>query len=384
MHTSENDMIRFLRLDRTFAAHREDFMLAAEGVLASGQVVGGEVVSAFETELASRTGRRFAAAVPSGTDALRVAVSAIGVDHDWDVLVPAYSFLATAGAIRLHTANLRAVDVDDHYHMTREAVEREIRPDRPTLIIPVGLFGNGLDTRDLADLEDDSTVILEDAAQSLGSTHDSGPGGGFGLASTLSFAPTKVIPCFGNMGMVVTDDPEIDDRARRLRRHGKGAVSEPAFAPGFNAMPNAVQAAQLLVLLGHHEARDRRRREIVARFQAAIEGSRGIHPPPVRPGTVHAWHKFVVRHRQRDELRAWMNQQGIQCQLHYPLTIDRETNIVSSGQTDAVNARRLACESLSLPMYPELDDIEVERICDAIRSFDPPDMHEIFPVDLEP
>ncbi len=96
-----------------------------------------------------------------------------------------------------------------------------------------------------------------------------------------------------------------------------------------------------------------------------------MHPPPIRPGTDHAWHKFVVRHDQRDELRDWMTHQDIQCQVHYPLTIDQETSIVSCGQRAATNAQRLARESLSLPMYPELEDIEAERVCDAIRSFEP-------------
>ena len=371
MHIAEQETIRFLRLDRTFAAHRDEFMAVTETILGSGQVVGGEAVSELESQLASRTNRRFAAAVPSGTDALRVAASAIGVDRHWEVLVPAYTFLATASALRLHTDNIRALDVDDHYQMTRETVENEIDGDRPTLVVPVGIFGNGLDNRDLNSIQSDSVVILEDAAQSFGSNHVEGPGGGFGIASTLSFAPTKVIPCFGNMGMIVTDDPEIDDRMRRLRRHGKKSPGEAAFSAGFNAMPNAVQAAQLLVLLEHHEKRARRRVEIAARYLESIKESRGFHPPPIRPETDHAWHKFVIRHQNRDELQAWMMQQGIQCQIHYPLTIDLENNIVSSRQKATMNARRLARESLSLPMYPELEDREIERICDAIRSFQP-------------
>ena len=371
MHIAEDKKIRFLRLDRTFAAHRDQLMNAAEEVLSSGQVVGGPKASAFESVVASRTNRRFAAAVPSGTDALRVAASSLGVNHEWRILVPAYSFLATASALRFHTEDLRAIDVDDHYQICRDAVKKELEDDHPTLVVPVGLFGNGLDTRDLASLQGDAVHILEDAAQSFGSKHVDCPGGGFGVASTLSFAPTKVIPCFGNMGMIVTDDPEIDDRVRRLRRHGKGSPSEPAFAPGFNAMPNAVQAAQLLVILDHHDERAQRRREIASSLLAAIEDSRGIHTPPIRPGTEHAWHKFVVRHEQRDQLRDWMTQHDIQCQVHYPLTIDQETRIVSSNQEIGTNARRLARESLSLPMYPELEDPEVERICEAIRSFEP-------------
>ena len=371
MPTVEHDTIRFLRLDRTFAAYRDDFLSATEAVLESGQVVGGAHVENFESAVLELVDRRFACAVPSGTDALRVAASSLGVDQDWDILVPAYTYIATAGALRFHTPNIRVVDVDDQYHMDADAAERMIDANRPTLVVPVGIFGNGLCTRALRKLGRDGVVILEDAAQSLGSSHDDGPGGGFGVASTLSFAPTKVVPCFGNMGMVVTDDSELAERLQRLRRHGKRTGGDAADTHGFNAMPNAVQAAQLTVMLGHHEARARRRDRIASSYLEAIEQARGIHRPPVREGTTHAWHKFVVRHAQRDALREWLNGEGIQCSIHYPLTIDREENIVAPGQAETENARRLSRESLTLPLYPELEDLEVERICRAIRAFDP-------------
>lgn len=371
MPTAEHETIQFLRLDRVFAAHRDELMSAAQSVLETGQVVGGYHVSQFESAVLPYTDRRFACAVPSGTEALRVAASSLGVNHDWDVIVPAYTFIATAGALRFHTPNIRAIDVDDHYHMDVSALRDAINRNRPTLVVPVGLFGNGLCTRELRAMQSESVMILEDAAQSFGSNHDQGSGGSLGLVSTLSFAPTKVVPCFGNMGMIVTDDQKLADRMQALRRHGKSAADEPAFTNGFNAMPNAVQAAQLSVILRHHEARAKRRDEIATAYITAIEHARGLHAPPVRASTTHAWHKFVVRHDQRDTLRSWMTRQGIQCQIHYPMTIDRERNIVASDQQQTENAGRLSRESLSLPMYPELEDLEVERICRAIQTFDP-------------
>ena len=186
----------------------------------------------------------------------------------------------------------------------------------------------------------------------------------------MSFAPTKVIPCFGNMGMVVTDCEDVAARSRRLRRHGKSRADEPAVEPGMNSMPNSVQASQLLVLASHHAQRHRRRQWIAGRFLDALEGARGVLPPPRRPGTEHAWHKFVVRHPKRDALRAWLDERGIDSQVHYPLTLDAESNLVVPGPA-ARNARTLASTSLTLPLHPELLDQEVDRICDALHSFDP-------------
>lgn len=371
MHTVETTGIRFIALDRTFESHRDEFLIATHRVLETGQMVGGDAVDRFEEAVALMSGRRFGIAVPSGTDALRLAASSIGIDESWRILVPALTFLATAGAFRLHTSDIHAIDVDEHYHLSAESAAKVIDRDRRTVIVPVGLFGNGLRTKDFESLQNEGAVIVEDAAQSFGSEHDEIPAGAFGCISTMSFAPTKVIPCFGNMGMLLTDDPEIAETARRLRRHGKESANETAVSPGFNAMPNAIQAAQLLVLLPHCHARQRRRSEIASAYIEAVRSSRGIQPPPERPETVHSWHKFVVRHEHRDALGRWMNDLGIQCQVHYPVTLDREAAIVSSAQKIAKNARRFARESLSLPIYPELTNTEVERVCDAIRRFDP-------------
>lgn len=363
--------IRFLRLDRCFSDHREAMMSATDEVLATGQVVGGPFVERFESRVASMVGRRHAVAAPSGTQALQLAVVALGVDDDWTIRVPAYTFVATAGAARWSSSRVSAVDVDDHYHMRADLIP-STRDGRPSLIIPVGLLGDGLDDAEFKALESDGHLVLEDAAQSFGSRHTNLAGGALGRVSTLSFAPTKVVPCFGNMGMLLTDDGELAERARTLRRHAKPSAELPAWTHGFNGMPNALQAAQLLVLLEHHESRQLRRDMIAEHLLAAIEDSRGIMPPPRRRGTRHAWHKFVVRHPNRDRLRRWLEARGVNCQIHYPLTLDEEPTLAPSSPP-ATNARRLASESLSLPIYPELTDMEVERMCVALRTFEPGD-----------
>ena len=364
------DRVRFLRLDRCYQEHWDELTDASESVLQSGQVVGGPVIDDFEDRLSSLVGRRFGIAVQSGTDALRVAALAAGVGRDWTAVGPAYSFTATAGAIRSVADSVRTIDVDDYYHMNLSQLSESLSDEGPKVVVPVGLFGDGLDDVEIDRIVGDQAIVLEDAAQSLGSRHRSALGGCFGKVSTLSFAPTKVIPCFGNMGMVVTDDEVLADRARRLRRHGKFRADEPASEAGMNSMPNCVQAAQLLVLASHHDDRHARRQSIARAFLQALAGSRGILSPPQRPGTEHAWHKFVVRHPRRDALKVWLDDQGIDSQVHYPLTLDAESNLVASG-APAQHARALASTSLSLPFYPEMLDCEINRVCAALVAFEP-------------
>ena len=341
-----------------------------ESVLESGQVVGGPIIDRFEQRLCSLAGRRFGIAVQSGTDALRIAALSAGVDRDWTAVVPAYSFTATAGALRSVAGTVRAADVDEQYHIDPAAIHESLAEDGPKVVVPVGLFGNGLDDIEIDRVVGDDALVLEDAAQSLASRHRKRCGGGFGTVSALSFAPTKVLPCFGNMGMVLTDDEDLADRARGLRRHGKLRPDQPATAVGMNSMPNCLQAAQLLVLLDHHPERQARRDSMAGLILETLARSRGILPPPQRPQTVHAWHKFVVRHPRRDALKAWLDDRGIDSQVHYPRTLDAEPVLVAPGPR-AERAHALAATSLSLPFHAELSEEELERLCGALRSFDP-------------
>ena len=361
--------IGFLRLDRCFDDHRAGYTEAHDRVLASGNVVGGEECGTLESKIADLTSRKHCVLVPSGSAALQIAGLTLGIDTSWRIIVPAYTFLATATSLQPYAGEVVAVDVDDHYQMDLHQLDELLRSDRPTLVIAVGLFGDGLDDQALIDVVGDRARLIEDGAQSFETHHMTRPGGALGEISTLSFSPTKVTPCFGNLGAVLTCDDEFAIRARAFRRHGKITPDPAAIGSGLNAVPNALQASPVPHLLGHSGSRRRRREEIATSYIEAILESRGISPPPRRPGTRHAWHKFVIRHPRRDDLIRHLREQGIRTQVHYPMSIDEEIHVVGSGHEACPNARRLAADSLSLPLYPELLDEEMDRVCSALRSF---------------
>lgn len=369
MNTS-HEPIRFLALDREFALHRDEYLEAMTACLEQGQVVGGRETEDLESDIATVTGRKHAITVSSGTDALLIAATALGVDERWRILVPAYSFIATASTMRHRSPDLHFIDVDDHYHLDPNLIdERHIREER-LLMVPVGLYGNPLDHDQYeAHASRIGATILEDAAQSLGSSLGDHVGGNLGIISTLSFSPTKTVPAFGNLGAIATDDDELADKCRIIRKHGKSAAHLPAEHLGYNGMPSTMLASQLRVTFRHLESRQARRDDIAAAYLEAISRNPLVSPPPRRATGVHNWHKFVIRCSARDEAKQHFSDRGIQTQAHYPLPLDEESRLNSTGVTKAPRSAEFSRTSLTLPMYPSLTDSEVERICKAIESF---------------
>lgn len=362
--------IKFLALDRDFAEFRERYLSAWEEAVSSGQVVGGPFVEKFERQIAVATGRQHAIAVSSGTDALRIALAAAGIDYRYSVIVPAISYIATAACLLHVGATPVFADVDEHGHIDLDAVRTVLPRTGLRAMVVVGLYGNGLDANALREFCNQQDILLvEDGAQSLGSSHCGARGGGLGVVSALSFAPTKTVPCFGNAGLVTTDDPTIAARARLLRAHGKSNNRAPSEMLGLNSALAATHAAQLSASLEQHEVRQRRRDSIAARYLAAIDDSDAIDAPPQRSGCVHNWHKFVVACDARNDLATHLSQSGIETQIHYSIALPDEPIFRSSPPCNAPHARRLARRCLSLPLHPHLTDAEVDRVTQALCSF---------------
>ena len=367
---TNHEPIRFLALDREFELHRDEYLEAMTRCLEKGQVVGGEETESLEAEIATATDRRHAITVSSGTDALLIASTALGIDEQWRVLVPAYSFIATASTMRHRTSNLHFIDVDDQYHLDLNLTEGHHVENGKLLLVPVGLYGNPLDHESFQSQADRiGASILEDAAQSLGSSLNGHKGGSLGAISTLSFSPTKTVPAFGNLGAITTDDDELADRCRTIRKHGKSAAHLPAEHLGYNGMPSTMLASQLRVTFRHLESRQARRDDIAAAYLEAISGNPLVSPPPRRESGVHNWHKFVIRCSARDQAKKHFAEHGIQTQAHYPLPLSEETRLNSASAEKTPQSIEFSRTSLTLPMYPSLTDSEVERICEAIGSF---------------
>lgn len=361
--------IKFLGLDRLFNNHKDEYLSSAEQVLNSGVVVGGPHVDEFEKELAKSTNRKYAVSVGSCTDALFFMLTACGIGSGDEVITTSYSFIATASAILRTGATPIFVDVDEYYHLNIDKI-REVKTNRTKAVLAVNLLGDCVDFPSFEQYcRTENILLFEDAAQSFGARYGDLPSGKLGLASALSFSPMKTLPCFGTAGAVVTDNEDIAHKCKILRRHGKSDNASPAIMLGYNSIIPSDKAAQLNISLKYNEQWRQRRAMIADRYVAELEDIIDITTPKTRITVTHCWHKFMIRSSRRDQLRKYLFSKGIETQVHYPLTLPSETIFGDKNPGAYVQAINYSQTSLSLPIYAELKDEEVDYIIQQIRIF---------------
>ncbi len=341
---------------------------AVDRVLRSGMVAQGPEVAAFEQEFASIVGGRTCVAVNSGTSGLHLALLAMGVGAGDEVIVPSFSFAATANVVALVGATPVFVDIEpDHFCVDPAAVEAAITP-KTAAIMPVHLYGHPADmTRITAIAERHKIAVIEDACQAHAAALDGTPVGAFGKTAVFSLYPTKNMTS-GEGGMVVTDDPEIARKLRLLRNQGMEKRYENEVV-GFNMRMTDLHAAIGRVQLGRLAGWTARRRENAAYLDRGIAGS-GVVAPPVAAGATHVYHQYTVRVADdavpggRDAFAARLAERGVGSGVYYPVPIHR---LPSFGRTlDLPETERAAREVLSLPVHPSLTDADLKTIVEAV------------------
>jgi dTDP-4-amino-4,6-dideoxygalactose transaminase len=359
-------MIPFLDLTRQHAALKAELMEAAERVLDSSHFVLGGEGRALEAELAPLCGARHAIGVGSGTDALRLALAALGVSRGDEVLTPAFSFVASASTIVMAGATPVFVDVEpDTLTMDPEAAARALTP-RTKIVMPVHLYGHPAAIDRLAAFaRARGLALLEDNAQAVGAAWGDRALGGWGDAACLSFYPTKNLGACGDGGMVVTTRDDVAERVRRLRHHGDTGRYHHVEL-GYCSRLDEVQAAWLRVKLRRLGEWTERRRRIAARFHAGLAGL-PLRLPVERPGARHVYHLFTVRHPQRDVLAKRLADAGVGTAVHYPRAVPDQPLFAADGERRWPEAYRAAREVLSLPCFPEMTDAEVDGVIEATR-----------------
>jgi len=364
---------------------------AVERVLAQQQFILGPTVEACEQEVArwiqARSGAAPAAplagiGVASGTDALILALRALGIGPGDAVLTTPYSFFATASTIVLVGATPVFADIDPvTLTLDPEQVEgalRRIRAEgnRPRLraLLPVHLFGHCAEMGALLRIaRREGIEIVEDAAQAIGAACPQGAAGAMGRVGCLSFFPTKNLGGYGDGGMVLTSDPNTAARLRRLRNHGM-ADRYHHEEIGINSRLDALQAAVLLVKLEYLEQWTAARRAHAARY-AGLFGSHGlsewITPPVERPGHTMVYHHYVVRARRRDELAAFLREQGVGCEVYYPVPLHLQPCFDRFGWRKGAFpvAEQAAEETLALPVFPLMTEAQQSYVVDQIARF---------------
>lgn len=349
---------------------------AVSRVLASGQVILGPEVAALEDEIAQVCGVSHGIACASGTDALSLALHALEIGADDEVILPSFTFFATAGSICRAGARPVFADIDPlTYNLDPMQVESKITP-RTRAIMVVHLFGQCAEMEPLWRIaERHDLTIVEDAAQSLGAEYQGKPAGSLGAIACLSFYPTKNLGASGDAGMCVTNDPEWASRMACLRVHGM----EPKYYHkylGWNARLDAVQAAILRTKLPYLESWLNARQAAAKRYDALIEEAHLGHfleRPSVRSQRRHVYNQYVVRvaNGERDALVRHLKAEGIGCEIYYPLPLHRQECLQHLGYGEGdFPATEAACASvLALPMYPELAVDQQRRVVGSCAAF---------------
>lgn len=360
--------IRFLDLARSYQAHATDFDARMRDVAASGAYVLGKNVERFEAAVADYLGTRFAVACNSGTDALKLGLAALGIRHGDEVITTAFTFAATVEAIQHVGAQAVLVDIDpDTCNIDVGKVEAAITPKTRGLV-PVHLFGLPAAMPELMTIANKhDLVIVEDCAQSFGAAIGGRAVGTFGNAGAFSFYPTKNLGCLGDGGMVTTNDADVDRRLRELRNHGIGAAGEHV-ALGYNSRLDELQAAVLEVKLAHIDAMNERRRQIADRYNHSLS-STGARTTAVPSNMRHSWGYYTIFVDDRDALRAGLADAGIATALYYSKPLHQHEHFSRTCRWASLDvATDLAAHCLSLPIFPEMRDDEVDYVASTTAA----------------
>jgi dTDP-3-amino-3,4,6-trideoxy-alpha-D-glucose transaminase len=336
-------------------------------VAASGHYILGPEVEAFERELAAYCGVRFSVGVGNGTDAITIALRAMGIGPGDEVVLPSFTYYATAEAAVNAGAEPVFCDVDPAtFCVTAETVEPALGP-RTRAILPVHLFGNPAPVDDLRAL---GPPVLEDAAQAIGARLGDRRTGALGTAGTFSFYPSKNLPCVGDGGAIVTDDEEVADRARRLRFHG--SADKVTFTDvGYNSRLDELQAAVLRVLLPELDDWNQARRRAAAAYEERGLGEvPGVELPRPTEDADHVYHLYVIRHERADSLAARLAQAGVSTRGYYRRPVHLQPGMAAFGgeRLELPGTEEAARTNIALPMGTELSEGDVERVVDACAS----------------
>jgi dTDP-4-amino-4,6-dideoxygalactose transaminase len=362
--------IPFVDLKLQSAEMRREIIAAMEDVVDDAQFILGDEVSRFEQAFADFCGAEHCIGVANGTEALHLALRALGVGPGDEVITAANSFVASVLAITYAGATPVLVDVNPQdYTIDVELVERAITP-RSKAIMPVHLYGQPADMSALEQIaERYDLAVVQDACQAHGARIDGRPIAAYGSAACFSFYPSKNLGAFGDGGAVVTSCDTLAERVRMLRNYGQRQKNDYAML-GFNSRLDTLQAAILSVKLRYLDEGNRRRRAAAALYGELLRDTDLILPRE-RPGVSHVYHLYVVRHSDRDGLLDHLRQAGVQCGIHYPAPIHRLPPF--RGARTVPDGAPVSCglaeEILSLPMYPELSAAAIERVSDAVHSY---------------
>ncbi len=364
--------VPFLDLKAQYQSIREEVTPAIQAVLDKCAYAGGPAVAAFEEDFAEFCGCKRAVGVSNGTDALLMAMLALDIGPGDEVITAANTFIATTEAISFSGATPVLVDVDEEtFNMDPGKLEGAVT-DKTKAIIPVHLYGQMADMDPILDFAKERGLkVIEDASQAHGAQYKGKTAGSMGDAGCFSFYPGKNLGAYGEAGAVVTNCEETANRVARIRDHGQDRKYYHAEI-GMNGRMDGIQGAVLKVKLGHLPAWTDLRRAHAKRYNELLAGIPGVKTPKEMSWAKHVYHLYEIRVPRRDELMKYLADREVSCGIHYPVPIHLQEAYGFLGLKAGAFpvTEKCADEILSLPMFAELSEEQIQRVAEEIKSFD--------------
>ncbi len=363
--------VPLLDLRRQLKSYREDALAAITQVVDEQSCVLGPHVQQFEADIAAYCRVPHVVGCASGTDAILLALRALGVSDGEEVVTTPYTFFATAGAIVNARGRPVFVDIERDSFNIDASLVADALPTRTRVLLPVHLYGQCADMDGINALADANGLgVIEDAAQALGAEDRGRRAGAMGDIGTFSFYPSKNLGGFGDGGVMSTRDAALDARLRALRNHG-GSRRYFHDEVGWNSRLDAVQAAVLGVKLKLLEGWTKGRRQNAAYYDEALSDLDGLTTPPVGEGKRHIYNQYIVRSERRDELLTYLREKGVGCAIYYPLSLHLQPCFEALGYREGQfpEAEEASKTTLSIPINPDLTSAERDFVVETIRAF---------------
>jgi dTDP-4-amino-4,6-dideoxygalactose transaminase len=362
--------VKFLDLKSENATILDELKSSVLSEVENSDFILGNTLSEFEKQYSSYCSTKYTVGVGSGSAALLLSLLAVGVSKGDEIILPSYSFIATALSAIWCGAVPVLVDCTQDYLIDTSKIEEKIT-NKTRAIIPVHLFGQMADMEMIRKIaKKHSLAVIEDAAQSHGARRNNISAGSFGDAACFSFYPSKNLGCFGDGGAVVTNKKNISDKIAKLRNYGSRRKYDCEIV-GYNERLDSLQAAVLKAKLNYLDNWNKMRQRKAKLYKQFLSKIPGITIPQILKGNSHVYHIFPVNVTQRDKLSNYLLKNGVETLIHYPIPIHLQKSLAQYGykKGDFPVTEKLSKTELSLPIYPTLDDTQIEYVCELIKKF---------------
>ena len=362
-------IIPFFDGTRQLKSIRKEIDSAIGKVLDSGKFILGEEVEKFEKKFSDYIGMQYGIGVNSGTDAIKIALRALGIKEKDEVITVSNSAVPTVSAIREVGAMPVFTDIDEYFCMDPNDFKKNITP-KTKAVLPVNLYGQTADIRSIIKIAKEHKIkVVEDCAQATGAEMETKKAGSMGDASCFSFYPTKNLGAYGDGGMILTNDEELAGKCRQLRMYGMEKTYYSNME-GYNSRLDEIQAAILNTKLDYVENWNNKR-IVLANFYLKNIRNKDIELPKIRKDTKHVFHLFIIKTEKREKLKEYLKKNGVGFGIHYefPIHLQKGYEFLGYKKDDLPITEKVSNEIISLPIFPELTGQEIEYIVEKINKF---------------